>query len=56
MSTLRRCALFLLPVLLLLVTGCGEEISHEQPLADANVRAAETVFGLDLTASERTMT
>ncbi len=42
----------LLPAALLL-SGCGEEITHDQPLNDQTVKAAQVVAGLDMTASER---
>ncbi|MFH2053125.1 MAG: amidase [bacterium] len=40
---------------MLLLAGCGEEISGDLPIDDATVRAAEALSGLDLTQAERTL-
>jgi Asp-tRNA(Asn)/Glu-tRNA(Gln) amidotransferase A subunit family amidase len=37
----------------LILPGCGEEITHDQPLTLAGIRSAQAVLGLDLTESER---
>jgi Asp-tRNA(Asn)/Glu-tRNA(Gln) amidotransferase A subunit family amidase len=43
------------PVILLtfLMTGCGEEIRHDQPLTLTSIKNAETVIGVGLTDAER---
>ena len=38
----------------LLLSGCGEEITHDQPLNDQTIKAAQVVTWLDMTAAERT--
>ncbi|MBU8870546.1 MAG: amidase [Gemmatimonadales bacterium] len=35
------------------LSGCGQEITHDQPLTPDGIRAAQAVLGLDLTRSER---
>ena len=39
--------------LALLLGGCGEEITSDQPLNDAAIKAAQAVIGQDMTAAER---
>jgi Asp-tRNA(Asn)/Glu-tRNA(Gln) amidotransferase A subunit family amidase len=39
--------------LILAFSGCGEEIRDTQPLVQRQVQAAETVFGLEMTPTER---
>ncbi len=45
----------ILVVLCLLLAGCGEEITREQPLNDQALKAGLAVAGLDMTAQERQM-
>lgn len=53
--TPRRVCLLVISLLATVFAGCGDEISNEQPLDQARIRAAEAVAGLDLTASERAL-
>ena len=53
--TPRRACLLAISLLATVFAGCGDEITPEQPLDQARVRAAEAVAGLDLTASERAL-
>lgn len=45
--------LMLSTALALLLAGCGEEITHDQPLTIESLRAAQGVVGLDFTDAER---
>ncbi len=40
-------------MMILALSGCGEEIREERPLAQREVQAAESIFGLELTSQER---
>ena len=40
-------------LLILALCGCGEEIRETQPLGKSQVKAAEVVFGLEMTPAER---
>ncbi len=47
--------LSILLALIILLAGCGEEITSEQPLNDQTLKAAQAVAGLNLTAAERNL-
>ncbi len=43
----------ILLTLIIMLAGCGEEITSELPLNDQTVKSAQTLAGLDMTAAER---
>jgi len=50
---MRRHLPLVVPVLLVLLAGCGEEIRHDAPLTVGGLRQAESVAGLSFTDAER---
>ena len=50
---MRRRLPLVVPVLLVLLAGCGEEIRHDAPLTVGGLRQAESVAGLSFTDAER---
>jgi len=44
-----------LGLFVLLLAGCGEEITHDQPLTLEGIRSAQALLGLDMTQAERLM-